>query len=90
MRVLLLALLLCGCTKNHEELRARLADVDRQLATQQAAAQRLMEDRRAIDTQLRITQLAKVIGEAGHLAARRQHVQRQMALIRQRHTAVPK
>lgn len=141
MRALVaVALLLCGCTKNHAELRSRLADADRQLAAQQAAAQRLNDDRRALDqaedelvralaefpegkptleeaplpppvkptfaplppesafegaegarlrrqieeTQRRITELARVLGEVEKINARRRHIERQLAQLRQR------
>lgn len=47
--LLLLVLLLSGCRKNHDELRTRLAALDVQLASQQAIAQKLNDDRRALD-----------------------------------------
>lgn len=47
--LLLLVLVLCGCRKNHDELRSRLAALDLQLASQQAIAQKLNDDRRALD-----------------------------------------
>ncbi len=138
--VLPLFLLLCSCTKNHAELKARLAADDAQLAAQQEIAEHLNEMRRELDaaeaelatllaeypeektaleapsppsppptfaplppeslfegsegarlrrqiqdTEARILQLSKVLGEVGKLDARRQQLKRQLAQIRERH-----
>jgi hypothetical protein len=142
MRALLpMVLLLCGCTRNHAELQARLAAADAQLATQQSIAEKLNENRRELeqaeaelekafveypeeksaleeapappsapptfpplppeslfegsegarlrrqiqDTEARIIQLSKILGEVGRLNGRREQLKRQLAHIRERH-----
>ena len=50
MRLLFLVLLLTGCTKNHAELKAREAQLDRRLAASMALAQNLIKHRQEIES----------------------------------------